>query len=84
MLEQYHKKVSPKNTNLPTVEAFRRWRPGEPIKNCFRCGRRFLLTGRAFTVRCAEGRTVKFSICRACAVATAFAAAISSPEVQAA
>jgi hypothetical protein len=84
MLEQYHKKVSPKKTNLLTDAALRRWRPVQPIKTCFRCGRYFLRTGRAFTVRCVEGRTVKFSICRACAAATAFAAAISSPEVQAA
>ena len=31
MLEQYHKKVSPKNTNLPTDAALRLWRPGQPI-----------------------------------------------------
>ena len=37
------------------------------FKACLRCGRRFIRTGRAFTVRCAEGRTVVFSICRACA-----------------
>ncbi len=84
MLEQYHTKVPLEKTNFLTVEALRHWRPGELIKICFRCGRYFLRTGRAFTVRCAEGRTVKFSICRACAAVTAFAAAISSPEVQAA
>jgi hypothetical protein len=83
-MSTYHTTVPLEKTNLPTVEALRRWRPGKLIKNCLRCGRYFLRTGRAFTVRCAEGRTVKFSICRACAVVTAFAAAISSPEVQAA
>jgi len=31
MLEQYHKKVSPEKTNLPTVEALHHWRAGEPI-----------------------------------------------------
>jgi ribosomal protein L40E len=35
-------------------------------------------------VRCAEGRTVKFSICRACAALTVIRSVISSPEVQAA
>jgi len=42
------------------------------FKACLRCGRRFLVDGRAFTVRCAEGRTVVFSICRACAKVRAF------------
>jgi hypothetical protein len=84
MLRQYHTTLPLEKTNLPTVEALRLWRPGQPIKTCFRCGRYFLRTGRVFTVRCVEGRTVKFSICRACAALTAFAAAISSPEVQAA
>ncbi len=83
-MSTYHETAQPEKTNLLTVEALRLWRPGQPIKTCFRCGCRFLLTGRAFTVRCAEGRTVVFSICRPCAVVTAFAAASSSPEVQAA
>ena len=83
-MSRYHTQAPLEKTNLLTVEALRRWRPSQPIKNCFRCGRYFLRTGRVFRVRCVEGRTVNFSICRACAAVTAFAAAISSPEVQAA
>ncbi len=54
------------------------------FKACLRCGRRFIRTGRAFRIYCIEGRVEIVRVCRACAVATAFAAAISSPEVQAA
>ncbi len=31
MLEQYHTTVPLEKTNLPTVEARRLWKPGEPI-----------------------------------------------------
>ena len=79
-MSTYHTTLPLEKTNLPTVEALRRWRPGKPIKNCFRCGRYFLRTGRAFTVRCVEGRTVNFSICRACTVALVAHAEASERE----
>ena len=50
------------------------------FKACLRCGRRFLANGRAFTVHCAEGRTVVFSICRACAVSLVAHAEASERE----
>ncbi len=66
-MSTYHETAQSEKTNLLTVAALRHWRPGELIKTCLRCGCYFIRTGRAFTVRCAEGRTVVFSICRACA-----------------
>ena len=83
-MSTYHTQAPLENSESARPHPIRHWRPGELIKNCLRCGCYFIRTGRAFTVRCAEGRTVVFSICRACAAATAFAAAISYPEVQAA
>ncbi len=83
-MSTYHETAQTEKTNLLTVEALRRWRPGKLIKACLRCGRRFIRTGRAFRVYCVEGRVEIVRVCRACAAATAFAAAISSPEVQAA
>jgi len=35
MLEQYHTKAPLEKTNLLTVEALHRWRPGEPIPKDF-------------------------------------------------
>jgi len=37
------------------------------VKSCLRCGRRFIRTGRAFKITCAEGRVVDVDVCRACA-----------------
>ncbi len=54
------------------------------FKACLRCGRRFIRTGRAFRIYCIEGRVEIVRVCRACAAVTAFAAATSYPEVQAA
>jgi hypothetical protein len=67
-------------------QAARRWQPGEAIpKNYDPAPWQALVrnaeaherwereqAGRAFTVNCAEGRAVKFSICRACAKVYAF------------
>jgi hypothetical protein len=35
MLEEYHSKTLPENTNLASVKALRHWSPGQPIPKTF-------------------------------------------------